>query len=78
MSKRRVIANVVVGKPDVRPSKPSHVPGVRSGNSTGSMAKQRGIEPDGLGAKANPSRSTGINPKSRSPVDPRSPTLSPA
>ncbi|MBX5491015.1 MAG: hypothetical protein IRZ14_07635 [Chloroflexi bacterium] len=70
-----VISGLRVGKPDVTPSTPSHEPGVRQGNAPGSYEQQPGHLPDG---RATAERSTGINPKARNPIDPRSPTLSPA
>lgn len=63
-----------VGKPDVDPTKPSHVPGVGQGNSKGNYEKQVGHLPDGRRTAA---ASTGINAKAREPIDPRMPNLSP-
>jgi hypothetical protein len=69
---------IVVGRPYVSPSTPSHTFGVREGN-----------EPKGIFAalgwrraarflqEARHRRSTGINPKARAPIDPRMPTLTP-
>ena len=76
--KIRTIANVRVGRPDTPPHRPSHVRGVRMGNQRGSTAQQGGHEELGLEARASAERSTGINPQQRNPIDPRSPTLSPA
>jgi hypothetical protein len=64
-----------VGRPDVRPDYPSHIPGVRQGNEPGSYEKMPGHLPDGRSTAA---RSTGINPQDRDPIDPRMPNLSPA
>ena len=58
--------NLIVGKPDVEPSAPSHSFGVREGN----MRKSR--------ARATARRSTGINAKQHVPIDPRMPVLTPA
>jgi hypothetical protein len=71
----KVIANIRVGKADVEPSTPSHVKGVRGGNSGG---KQPGIVKAGDGARGDARRSTGINAKRRDPIDLRMPKLSPA
>ncbi len=73
------IANVEVGKPDTSPSKPSHVKGVREANTPGGVRREPGLRelPDGS-LLANGRRSTGINPKRREPIDPRSPRLTPA
>ena len=69
------VDNLQVGKPDTTPSKPAHTPGVRQGNQPGNYAKQPGHFVDG---RATARRSTGINPRTREPIDPRSPNLSPA
>ena len=53
---------------------PTHTPGIRQGNATGSYEKQAGHEPDGRSTAA---RSTGINPDMEEPIDPRMPNLSP-
>jgi hypothetical protein len=68
------MANVRVGKPDVKPDKPSHMAGVLQGNATGNYEKQVGHLPDGRSTAA---RSTGVNAKARDPIDPRMPNLSP-
>ena len=67
--------NVRVGKADVSPTKPSHVAGVREGNAPGSYEKMSGHNADGT---STAERSTGINPKSRNPILPSMPNLSPA
>ena len=66
---------IKVGKPDTTPTAPSHVPGVSGGNDPGGYEKMVGHLPDG---KVTAERSTGINPKSRNPIDPNSPNLPPA
>lgn len=71
------VANIRVGKPDTTPSKSAHVDGVKEGNRI-HRARETGIYPVGLGARANARRSTSINPQKRNPIDPRSPNLSPA
>jgi hypothetical protein len=69
------MANLRVGKHDVKPDAPSHKAGVYQGNAKGNYEKQTGHYPDG---RSSAERSTGINPKSREPIDPRMPNLSPA
>ena len=82
--KRSTFANLKVGTPDTTPSSPSHVRGVRQGNTTGAVAQQgfysvgpqhrRGLSD----VRATARRSTGINARARDPIDPRSPNLSPS
>lgn len=64
-----------LGKPDVRPDAPSHVRGIRQGNSSGNYDSQAGHKPDG---RSTAERSTGINAGDREPIDPSMPNLSPA
>ena len=66
--------NLRVGKADTHNSAPAHIQGVRQGNEPGDEG-QVGYNPDGT---ATAGRSTGINPESRTPVDPSSPNLTPA
>jgi hypothetical protein len=71
--------NLIVGKPDVEPSAPSHSFGVREGNMRKSMVREPGIERAGrFMAQATARRSTGINAKQHLPIDPRMPILTPA
>ena len=56
-------------------SDPTHVKGIKSGNSTGNYEKQPGHKPDGT---STAERSTGVNPGAHQPIDPRMPNLSPA
>jgi hypothetical protein len=67
-----------VGQPDVHPSKPSHVAGVHQGNKPGRTWREGGIKKGAFKAQAGARRSTGINPESHDPIDPKSPRLSPA
>jgi len=60
--------NLEVGRADVEPSAPAHVPGVKQGNSP---RRSRQLA-EGM------ARSTGINAREREPIDPRMPRLSPA
>jgi hypothetical protein len=69
------MANINVGKADVSPDMPAHVPGIRQGNARGNYEKEEGHKPDGTSAAR---RSTGINPKFEEPIDPSMPNLSPA
>jgi hypothetical protein len=69
------MANLKMGHRDVRPDLPSHVPGVKAGNSTGNYERQPGHRPDGT---ADARRSTGISPPRRDPIDLRMPNLPPA
>lgn len=77
----KIVANVRVGKPAIRPDRPSHVKGVREGNNPRGM-KQAGIMPFEEGvhneAHGTATRSTGINPDTRNPIDPSMPNISPA
>jgi len=64
-----------VGRPDVSPSKPSHVRGVLEGNTPGHYDKQRGVR---AGGRVTAEWSTGINPDRMNPIDPDMPTLPPS
>jgi hypothetical protein len=68
------MAEIRVGKPDVEPDAPSHVPGISRGNSRGNYEKQEGHLPDG---RSTAKRSTGVNPDFMEPIDPSMPNLSP-
>ena len=79
------MADIKVGKPDVKMDAPSHTKGVRQGNeSDGIENNDPGFYSTGergagrASAKSNARRSTGINPESRDPIDPSSPNLTPA
>lgn len=79
------MGDIRVGKPDTTPDAPAHTKGVRQGNDSGGIENNDPAFYDtgerGSGrpsAKSNARRSTGINPESRDPVDPNSPSLSPA
>ncbi|MFC5834522.1 hypothetical protein [Nonomuraea insulae] len=63
------------GRRDARPDTPSHVKGIKEGNSTGNYEKQQGHLPDG---RSTARRSTGVNPGAHDPIDPDMPNLSPA
>ena len=69
------MADVRTGKPHTGMDKPTHVKGIKQGNSTGNYEKQDGHRADG---RATAAKSTGINAASREPIDPRMPNLPPA
>ncbi len=71
---RRRRSGLRLGKPDVRVDLPSHTRGVKQGNSTGNYAKQPGHLPNGRSTAA---RSTGIRPRTKNPILPGMPNLSP-
>ena len=66
--------NLMVGKPDTKPSAPSHVRGVEDGHAPGSYEKMDGHLEDG---RSTAKRSTGIDPDSKNPILPEMPNLSP-
>jgi hypothetical protein len=66
--------NINLGKPDVSLETPSHVKGIKQGNSKGNYEAQPGHNEDGT---STAERSTGINPSARNPIDPSMPNLSP-
>ena len=75
----RIISNIRVGKPDTEPDLTSHTKGVKEGNEPGNFESTPGLYWDakeGIG-KGTAQRSTGINPDSRNPIDPRMPNLPP-
>lgn len=53
---------------------PAHTRGVRQGNSTGNYEKQPGHLPDGT---STAKRSTGVRAKTKNPILPGMPNLSP-
>ena len=69
------MAEIRAGKSDVSPDAPSHVRGIKQGNSTGNYARQEGHLPNG---RCTAERSTGVNAKGRQPIDKRMPNLPPA
>jgi hypothetical protein len=72
------IANVRVGKPDVKPTAPAHVPGVFQGNRHHLLQRRKGIlEETEDRATGSARRSTGIRPNDHETIDPRMPKLSP-
>lgn len=69
------MADVNTGKPDTSMDKPAHTKGIFKGGSPGTYESQPGHNPDGTNTAE---RSTGINPKTHGPIDPRMPNLPPA
>ena len=69
------MADVDSGKAYTGMDKPTHVPGTNKGGSLGSYESQSGHNSDGT---STAERSTGVDPKSSGPIDPRMPNLSPA
>jgi hypothetical protein len=67
------MAEIKVGKPDVKIDASAHTKGVPQGNSTGNYEKQPGHHDDGT---ADARRSTGIKPARHDPL-PGAPNLSP-
>ena len=68
------MAEIRVGKPDVRPDTPSHTKGVHQGNTEGSYENQIGHHADGT---ADARRSTGVAPKKHDAILPSMPNLPP-
>jgi hypothetical protein len=54
------MGEIRVGRPQVRPDTPTHVPGIKQGNATGHYKKERGFNEDGT---VDARRSTGIMPR---------------
>jgi hypothetical protein len=69
------MAKIKQGKKDTPTDAPTHVKGIKEGNSTGNYEKQNGHMADG---RASAAKSTGINIGGREPIDPRMPNLPPA
>ncbi|HEX8009185.1 MAG TPA: hypothetical protein VF482_22480 [Trebonia sp.] len=63
-----------VGKSNVKPNSPGHVPGIRQGNTSRGASKQVGHHTDHT---ADARRSTGIQPKKHNPLLPIMPNLPP-
>lgn len=69
------MAEIRVGKPDVKPDALAHTKGVEEGNAPGSYEKQVGHNPDGT---ADSRRSTGISPKKHNAILSVMPNLPPS
>ncbi|SFL05536.1 hypothetical protein [Geodermatophilus ruber] len=63
-----------VGRPDVAPDAPAHVPGVPEGNEGDAFHNEPGFHPDGT---VDARRSTGIDPSRRNPIVAAMPNLPP-
>jgi hypothetical protein len=57
-----------------KPSDPTHVKGIKSGNSKGNYDSMAGHNADGT---STAERSTGVNAGNEEPIDPAMPNLSP-
>jgi hypothetical protein len=68
------MAGIRVGKPDVTPDAPSHVPGVHEGNAVGNFEKNPGFHEDGT---VDARRSTAIAPERHDPILPIMPNIPP-
>jgi hypothetical protein len=68
------MANIKVGKADVKIDFPSHVKGVHEGNSRGSYKRSKGHNKDGTSTAR---RSTGVKPKRHDAILPIMPNISP-
>jgi hypothetical protein len=68
------MAELRLGKPDVKVDLMAHTPGVPMGNAEGNYEKMEGHLPDGRSTAA---RATGVNAKAEDPIDRRMPDLSP-
>jgi hypothetical protein len=75
--KIQIISNVKVGKPEVKPDTPSHVPWVREGNKKHSTRLSKGLHVRKDMVKATASRSTGVNALFRNSIVPGAPRLTP-
>lgn len=68
------MADIRVGKPQVKPDTPAHTKGVHEGNKKGAYEKQKGHHQDGT---ADARRSTGVSPKKHDAILPVMPNLPP-
>lgn len=73
----RVENNIRIGRAHIKPTRPTHVRGVREGNDSDRVDQEKGVYRDGEVLKGRPSRSTGVAAKDRRPIDIRMPTLTP-
>jgi hypothetical protein len=69
------MAEVATGAKHTGADKPTHVKGIKQGNSRGNYEKQSGHNADGTSTAV---RSTGIASSASEPIDPSMPNLSPA
>lgn len=68
------MSRIKVGKPHVRTDFPSHTKGVRQGNSSGHYKSEPGHTLQGTSTAR---RSTGVRAKTKNPILPGMPNLSP-
>jgi hypothetical protein len=68
------MGRIRIGRPHVRPDKPSHVRGIREGNARRAHSRQVGHHEDGT---ADARRSTGISPRKHDAILPTMPNLPP-
>jgi hypothetical protein len=68
-----MMADVKTGAKHTGMDKPTHVKGIKQGNTLGNYDKSQGHRPDGTSTAA---RSTGV--AATEPIDPSMPNLSPA
>jgi hypothetical protein len=79
----KILGNLRVGKRQTTPTSPAHTRGIREGNEPGSFDRDPGLYNTGETATGRPTgkgtarRSTGVDPESKNPIDPKSPNLSP-
>jgi hypothetical protein len=73
--RQRMVAGIRIGPADVKHATPTHVPGVRTGNTVGAYEREPGQLPDG---RSTARRSTGICDEDRNPILPEMPNLSPS
>lgn len=69
------MSEIRTGQSDIDTKDLGHIKGINQGNSKGNYEKQKGHLPDG---RRTAEASTGINPDTHGPIDPRMPNLSPA
>jgi hypothetical protein len=65
----------ILGRREITPDFPTHVPGIKQGNSKGNYEAMSGHHRDGTSSAA---RSTGVSAELEEPIDPSMPNLSPA
>lgn len=75
--KARTYENLRVGKPHAYPTMSAHVRGVNEGNKPQQLFRNGWVRRLGDLFRGRARRSTGVSPKRRNPIDPRSPNISP-
>jgi hypothetical protein len=74
LSRYTMVEGIRVGPARIKPTSPTHVPGMRIGNEVGHYEKSHGHLPDG---RSTARRSTGIDPERHNPISSQMPNLSP-